>query len=341
MPLPPALLVDPLPVIAVHPHFLAADVPSPPVRIHTLLTGWQFGDWTADVAFAFVLASIAAYLWGIRRLDIRGRRWPFRRTGSFLAGSIVLVIAVVSGFASYDDSVFTVHVVQHVLLMMVAPPLLAMGAPITLALQASGRPFQSALSRFLHSLPVRLVTVPIAVGAVYFASMWIDMQTSFYPYSLRHPLVHDASHLVLLAIGCLYWWPMVAVDELPHRPPVPMRLGLLFVGIPFEAFLGISMMSMGTPIAPEHTLTDTRTGGGIFWILSMAIMLGAAIVIVVNWMNQEERRARRVDRIASREENRGSPPLRSADPHDAWAAAWIARTGSVPGSATAPPAEHQ
>jgi len=139
----------------------------PPVTVHTLLSAWQHDPPSLVAAGAEVLTA-GLYLLGVRRLGRRGRRWPLRRTASFLAGLVLVVIAVQSGLAQYDDTVFAAHVVQHLLLMMVAPPLLALGAPVTLAMQASRRRTQQRLVAITHHFVIRALGNPV----VAFASMW-------------------------------------------------------------------------------------------------------------------------------------------------------------------------
>ena len=298
---------------------LVGDVPSPPVTVHGLLTAFQFGDWTADVAFGFQVLAAMSYLWGVWRLARRGRRWSPWRTLSFFAGLVALFVAVVSGLASYDDQVFVMHVIQHLLLMMVAPPLLSLGAPITLALQASARSTQTKLLKILHSAPIAVLTTPLVVAPFYYLSMWVDMQSAFYPYSLVHPLVHAASHLVLFVLGCLFWWPVIGLDRLPHEPSRAVRLFGLALGMPFEAFLGVALLNAGRSIAPQHTLADTHAGGALFWFLSMAITGAALMVVGGQWLASEQRATARASRSHA-------TPRASA----AWAAAWEARTGSPP-----------
>ena len=301
---------------------LVADAISPPIQLHTLLTGFRLGggqDWSSDVALVLQVTAVTLYLTGVYRLRRRGRRWPVGRTVAFLSGVIVLFVALVSGLAAYDDTNFSAHVVQHLLLMMAGPPLLAMGAPLTLALQALPRRGQSRLARVLHSRPVGVATAPLVAATLYYSSMWVDMQSSFYPFSLRHPLAHDASHLVMFTLGCLFWWPVVGRDEMARRPHPAVRLAMIALGMPFESFLAIALMSVTSPVAPQHTLADTHNGGSIFWIGAMSVTAVAVLVAAAGWMRTDERDARRADRTDS-----------EPDPDDAWAAAWRARTGSVP-----------
>lgn len=305
---------------------MVAVVTSPPIHLHTLIDGFQFGSGTADVAFALQVLTAGLYLWGWRRLARRGRRWPAARAAAFLGGVLVLFIALVSGLASYDDSNFSAHVVQHMLLMMVAPPLLALGAPVTMALQASRRPVQSRLARILHTRGLVLLTAPLVIAPLYYASMWVDMQSSFYRYSLTHPFAHDASHVVMFSLGCLFWWPLVGLDELPRRPHPGVRLAMVALGMPFESFLAIALMNVSEPMAPNHTLADTHNGGSIFWIGAMSVTAVAILVAGAWWMRSEDREAVRADRRAQF----SAAGADLYEPDDPWAAAWRARTGSVP-----------
>ena len=134
---------------------------SPPVQLHTLITGWQT-DWLSLVTVAVDIALGAGYVLAARRLALKGRQWSPRRTASFLAGIVTILVATASGLASYDDSVFSIHVIQHLLLMNVAPIFLVLGAPVTLALQASGRHTQTTILRVLHHPVWRMIPIPTA-----------------------------------------------------------------------------------------------------------------------------------------------------------------------------------
>lgn len=171
------------------------------VQLHVLLTGIQ----TSNLALAAVTADIvavAAYLAGVRRLAARGRRWPVSTTAAFITGVGCIWIAVGSGLAAYDDVSAPIHVVQHALLMMVAPPLMAIGRPITLAIQASPRRAQVRIVKVVHSRGGAGLTNPLACWSLYYGSMsacFLDRRV--YDYLLNHPLAHDASHVGLLVIG--------------------------------------------------------------------------------------------------------------------------------------------
>jgi putative membrane protein len=273
-----------------------AAVLSPPISVHQLLTAWQHDPISLTTA-AVEIALVAAYLAGVHRLARRGRHWPGWRTIAFVAGIATVVVAVQSGVASYDDSNFTVHVVQHLLLMNVAPIFLALAAPMTLALQASRRANQERLLKVLHHPVISFFTHPLVAAGLSYATMIGYFLTPFYNFSLEHPVVHDLTHLHFLLSGCLFWWVVVGKDPSRWRPSYPVKLGLLAVGVPVTAVLGVALSQARTSIAPHfHTVTDTRAGGSILWIFGELTTLLAMGVVLYQWLSFDEREQARADR---------------------------------------------
>src|SRR5487761_493218 len=135
----------------------------PPVTVAELVSRWQF----APVVTAFTVVAAGLYLWGVLRVRRRHpvRPWPLWRTGIFLAGLFVIVFATEGGIGSYDDVLFWDHMVQHLLLLMVAPPLLVVGQPGTLLLHASRNPLHTWTKKTLRSHVVTWLTFP-AFGVV-------------------------------------------------------------------------------------------------------------------------------------------------------------------------------
>ncbi|HLI15464.1 MAG TPA: cytochrome c oxidase assembly protein [Acidimicrobiales bacterium] len=267
------------------------------MRLHVLLTGIQTGplDLVAD---ALELLLLALYALGRHRLVRRGRTWPAWNTAAFAAGVALLWIAVGSGLAAYDESSATLHVVQHVLLMMVVPPLLALGKPVTLATQAASRRNQLRILQVVHSRAAATLTFPVVVWFLYYGTMYVYFMTGAYPYSIAHPLFHDATHLWCLLVGYLFWHPLVGLDPARWRWSYPVRIGSLFLGMPFEAFLGIGISEMPHPIAPVNSLADTHSAGDTFWILSMTATGLCLGVVVLQWFGQLARETAREDRRA-------------------------------------------
>lgn len=269
---------------------------SPPVTFHQLVTGWQT-DWMSLVSLCIEIGIAAWYVLSVIRLARRGRQWSRWRTASFLLGTLAVVVAVQSGLASYDDSVFKVHVVQHLLLMNVAPILYALAAPVTLTLQASNRKTQQRLLSVLHSKPVEFITHPVLVVINFSATMLFFFLTPFYQFSLEHPLLHEFTHLHFLVSGILYWWLVVGIDPSRWRLSFPAKLGYLAVGVPVSAILGLALTESRASIAPQfHTVADTHAGGAILWILGELFTLSALAIIFVQWMRADIREAARYDR---------------------------------------------
>lgn len=271
------------------------DAPSGAVRVHLLLSGVQTGP-LALVADAAVIVAVIWYLLAVRRLAVRCRRWSPGSTVSFLAGVAVVWIAVGSGLAAYDEVNVTLHVVQHLLLMMVAPPLIAIGRPVTLASQAASRRTQVVLLRVVHSRAVAVVTFPVLTWFLYFGTMYAYFQDrGLYDYSIEHKLFHDATHLIFLVIGYLYWQPIVGGDPTRWRLPIPARAGSVFLGMPFEAFLGISISQDAVPIDPINSLANTHAGGETFWAGAMFVTALWLAFLGGRWFRELGREPRRED----------------------------------------------
>lgn len=257
-----------------------------------LLVDWSF----APLPLAFALLAGGAYVVGVRRLAAKGRRWAPARTVAFLSGCAVVIVAGESGLATYDDSAFSVHVVQHLLLSMLAPVLLALGAPITLALQAGSRRTQRGLLKVLHCAPAKVVTHPLVAWVLFGGSMFALYFSGLYPLSLRNWLVHDLLHVHFLVVGMLFFWPVVGLDPSIWRLHHGFRLLYVFVALPFHAFLGIALLSSQEPLFAHHTLSDQRTGAGILWAVGDLLALAAVAIVLAQWMAHEKRESAREDR---------------------------------------------
>lgn len=269
---------------------------SPSVSARTLLGAWQTGVFSL-VALAVEAGLAGWYLWAARRLTARGRRWSRWRTTSFLAGTALVVVALQSGLASYDDSVFAMHVVQHLLLMTFAPILYALGAPVTLALQSSARRRQELLLKVLHHPVTAALTHPGVVVSVAYGTMLVYLLSPLYRLSLEHPVLHALTHLHFLVWGVLFWWVVVGLDPQRRRLSHPKKLAILAGGIPVSAILGVTLTGARASIAPAfHSVADTRAGGSILWVVGELTTLVAMGIVVGQWMRHEERAAARADR---------------------------------------------
>jgi putative copper resistance protein D len=283
-------------------HLDASPAAPPALTISTFVTESQ----VEPLAAIGVIAMGALYVLGTRRLARRGRRWSTARTTAFFAGLVALAIATQSGLAAYDTTLFSAHVGQHVLIGVVAPFLLALGAPITLALQASSRSTQVGLVRVMHTRPARALTNPIVAWALFGLTLFVLYFSPLYELSLRNSVVHEAVHLHFFFVGAVFFWSVIGLDPVSWRIPYGFRLLLVLLTVPFHAFLGLALLTGEQPIAEDYyartarptsatVMTDQRTGAGVMWAVGDAIGLIASTVVLAQWMAHEDRANRRIE----------------------------------------------
>jgi putative membrane protein len=278
-----------------------------------------------------VLVPGALYVFGVRRLQARGDRWPVGRSVSFLLGGLgTLVIATMSGLAAYDESLFSAHMVQHMLLSMVVPVFLALGAPITLALRTMPLAPRRRVLALLHSRFAAVLSHPLVPWVLFVASPFALYFTGWYEATLGNRLLHELLHVHFLLVGSLFFWPLLGVDPVPGRSGHPFRMLLVAATLPFHAFLGVAIMSVepdgrgllaGDHYLPLHGLAESvfqqQLGGGLLWASGDVVGLLFLAVLLVQWMRASEREAaredRRLDRLEAAEPARAAsaPPPRS------------------------------
>lgn len=269
----------------------------------SLTNGWVFDP----LPVAVVFASAVFYLYGVAVLRRRGDHWPLARTISFVVlGLGSAAVATLSPIAGYDTTVLSLHMVQHMLLSMVVPVFLALGAPVTLALRTLTRTPRGWLLAVLRSRVAAVLSFPAVAFVLYVFSPWLLYFTEWYPATLESGYLHNVLHLHFVVVGCLFFWPLVGIDPVPGRIIFPFRLLLIFLTLPFHAFLGITMMGMSTLIAADHyrgldlawvdPVQDQETAGAILWGSGDAIALLFFGVLFVQWVRSSQREAAREDR---------------------------------------------
>jgi cytochrome c oxidase assembly factor CtaG len=286
--------------------------PVEPLTGARLLTGWAFDP----VMAALLFAAGAAYLYGVWVLRRRGDPWPWTRTGSFVVvGLGSAAVATQSAVAAYDTVLLSAHMTQHMLLSMVAPVFLALGAPVTLALRTLTRTPRGWLLALLHSRAAAVLAFPPVAFALYVLTPWALYMTGWYEATLRSEYLHEMQHLHFVAVGCLFFWPLLGVDPVPGRVAYPFRMLTVFATLPFHAFLGVTVMSMTTLIAGEWYTSlhlpwgptpaeDQQLAGGLLWGSGDAVGLVLLAVLFVQWVRQSQREAVREDRRLDRLEAR-------------------------------------
>ena len=246
--------------------------------------GW-LTDWpSTPAAWATLPAALALYATGVARLRRRGKNWSSRRSASFLAGWATLLIAVCSPLAAHDES-FPVHMVQHLLIGMLAPLLFALSAPITLALRALGRAHRRPLVRILHSRAARVLAFPPIGALIYAGSLWTLYLTPLFAQTLRYPLLHEALHMHFLLAGCLFMWPLVGLDPVGSRSSIRVRIGVLLLALGSHAALAKLIYAGWLGGGLAHTLPagDIHLGAQLMYYGGDVIDLALVVTFFAQW----------------------------------------------------------
>jgi putative copper resistance protein D len=301
----------------------------PPVSLGNLLTLWWF-----DLFFGALAAALAGlYAAGVVRLIKRGDRWPWGRTASWTIGMILLVLATQSGVAKYAPVLFSVHMTEHMIMSMLVPIFLVLGAPITLALRAlkpaqrrGDRGPREWLTTILHSRAAKVIGHPAIATAIFIVSTYALYFTPLFASAMEEHLGHIVMTLHFLLSGCLFFWVIVGIDPAPIKLPYIGRVLLLLVTMPFHAFFALALMSMGTVLASswyeqlgrtwgDSSLADQQLGGGIAWGFGEIPTLIVLLALALQWWRADDRIARRRDRradaLAARTGGTGDPELDS------------------------------
>jgi putative copper resistance protein D len=280
-----------------------------------VLWGWE----PTGVGVVIVLLGAALYIAGLVALRRRGDAWPLGRTVAWFSGLAVVWWAGVGGLSAYSHVLFSAHMGSHMALGMVAPILLVLGAPITLALRTLPGPRQPGevsprglLLSLLHSRFVRFMTFPVVGPALFVGSLFVVYFSGLFDWLMMSMWGHAAMELHFLAVGALYYYVLIGVDPSPRTLPPIVRFGILMVTIPFHAFFSVALMSSRQVIAepywrvldrPYRTdlLADQYLGGGISWAMGEVPLVLVFGALFVQWVRSDMREARRRDRAADRD----------------------------------------
>jgi putative copper resistance protein D len=211
---------------------------------------------------------------------------------------------------------FSVHMESHMMLAMLAPALLALGGPVTLALRALPPARENAppgprewLLAFVRSPVAHALTHPVVALALFVGSFYVLYMSGLFDVALEQHWAHLAMNAHFLLVGYLFYWPVIGVDPSPRRLPHLARLGMVFASVPFHAFFGVILMSMQTVIGARFygglglpwvtdLLADQRLAGGLAWSTGEIPLLVVLVALVMQWARTDEREAHRADRHA-------------------------------------------
>jgi putative copper resistance protein D len=214
--------------------------------------------------------------------------------------------------------------VQHMVLSMIVPLALALGAPVTLALRTLPAAPRRWLLVVVHSRVAKVLSFPPLAFLLYVVSPWALYFSDWYDASLRSVYVHELMHVHLVAVGALFFWPLVGADPLPGRVGYPFRVLLTVLTLPFHAFLGVTIMGQSTLIGGDwypdlrdgpmgawlpDAAEDQELAGGILWGAGDLVGLVFFAVLFTQWVKSSMREAtredRRLDLLEARERQSG------------------------------------
>ncbi len=263
----------------------------PPFGWSAVVTQWQF----APVVTVLVALFAGLYLWGVVRVARRHpqRPWPGWRTGLFLGGLAVIVIATESGIGAYDDVLFWDHMVQHLMLIMVAPALLIFGQPITLLMHASRNPLHTWTKRVVRSRVASFLTWPVFGVIAYSVAVAGAHLTSLANTVEQNQTLHNTEHAVFLIIGYLFFLPILGTEPIRWRLSYPVRFVTLVLIMPVDTFTGIVLGnggrgSPGLPVGPRPAwapspIADLHAGGAVMWVAGDGLMFGLMMLVFLMW----------------------------------------------------------
>jgi putative copper resistance protein D len=310
-PPPPPVLNPSIPAVEI-----GYDLAGPPT-VARLLFDWRFDLILGTAAILFA----AVYLAGVVRLRRRGDVWPTGRIVAWLCGCAVLLFTTSSGVGRYMPAMFSVHMSAHMLLSMLVPVLLVLGAPVTLALRAlpaAGRddppgPREWLLAA-LHSRVSRFLTHPVVALVIFVAGFYGLYFGGIFDATAGSHAAHVAMNLHFLLSGYLFYWVVIGVDPTPRPIPPLAKLAVVFASLPLHAFFGVVLMGTQSVLAEGfyrslklswHTdlLGDQKLGGAIAWSAGEIPLVLVLIALLVQWSRSDRRTATRLDRAADRDDD--------------------------------------
>ncbi|MEX7472470.1 cytochrome c oxidase assembly protein [Mycobacterium adipatum] len=292
------------------------DLAGPPTLARVLF------DWRFDLIFGTAaIVAAAIYIAGVVRLRRRGDSWPVGRIIAWLCGCAALLFATSSGVGRYMPAMFSMHMAAHMMLSMLVPVLLVLGAPVTLALRAlptagKDRPPgpREWLLAALHSRVSTFFTNPLVATAIFVAGFYGLYFGGIFDAAADSHGAHLAMNAHFLLSGYLFYWVVIGVDPTPRPIPPLAKLAMVFGSLPLHAFFGVVLMSTQTVLAGDfyrslglawHTdlLADQRLGGGIAWSTGEVPLVLVMLALLIQWRRSDDRTAKRLDRAADRDED--------------------------------------
>ena len=266
----------------------------------------------------FLLLITSLYILGVVVLKRRGDEWPVGRTIAFAISVALVDFATSGGIGVYAHFAFSYHMLGHMILGMIAPIGFVLSAPITLALRTlpqgrtpEERGLRGTLITVIHSRYSIIMTNPVVALALFDGSLFALYMTPLFGKLMQSHAGHVLMDFHFLLAGYLFFYVIVGIDPNPRKIPHIVRIIVLFAAMSIHAFFSIALLSTTTLLdggyfaslhRPWNTnlLADQHLGGSIGWLLGEIPILLALIATFIQWMRDDSREARRIDRAADR-----------------------------------------
>jgi cytochrome c oxidase assembly factor CtaG len=268
----------------------------------TYLSAWE---WRLDVILILGTAT-ALYIAGWWRLRRKGRRklatgW---RLASYLSGITALVLALLSPIDALQSLLFLMHMIQHLLLMMIAPPLLWLGSPMPISVWGLPHTLRRSLGGLLgrnalFRRGLRAATTPFISWLVFVATLWGWHDPAAYDAALRITWLHDLEHITFFGAALLFWWHATTAAPRIHGSfPFAARVAYLLLAFFVNFVPSVPLALANQPIYTFYTevprlwgisaLQDQRIGGVIMWIPGGMMYAGAILILIIRHLGQSD-----------------------------------------------------
>lgn len=269
----------------------------PLALLHSYYSGPFLLAWDIEPYIALILIfSGGLYALAVRRIGQHGRRSvPRGYPMAFYAGLVALAAALAGPFHTYNENSFALHMGQHVMIMLVAAPLLVLGRPVQIALwaispQQSGAVLGPVLRQGWVRVLLNVLTNPLVVLLLINVNLVIWHLPDFYVAALESALVHEVEHILFMSTALLFWW--VIIDPVPrhHRVRPDIAIGMLFISGAVGDLLALYLIFAPDVIYPFYLASDTlwgmsqladqRVGGLIMLVVGTAVYFGATFWLI-------------------------------------------------------------
>jgi putative copper resistance protein D len=277
-----------------------------------------FTEWKIDLVWAVItIGAVVFYLMGVARLHRRGDKWPWGRTASWIAGMATLFYVTSGAINAYQEYLFSIHMIGHMILAMMVPVLLVPGAPITLLMRAvearhdGSRGVREWALWAVHTKYAQFVAHPIIAAILFASSLVTFYYTPLFNWSTSEHIGHQWMVVHFVITGYLFAQALVGIDPGPTRLGYPIRLLMLIATMAFHAFFGLSLMDGSGLLLPdwygamgrtwgEAPLDDQHTGGAIAWGIGEMPTAALTLIVCVQWFRADRRESKRMDRASDR-----------------------------------------